>query len=168
MKKHTLKLTVVLSLLTLLFTACSTDDKKEEIDPEKEYVSSYKLTIEGVTATELVGEVSACNDGFFLINGKAPDGSPISLSSSKILVNETRSICSIGEGGDEFLACLDNGGFNIGGTIFTHFYSPISGTATRTSSNELSVTGILLKDDLTEHEFTLEATAKLVTPINCE
>ncbi len=164
MKLSIFTITVILSALSIVFTSCNKSD-----DEDQDFkVSSYTLIIDGITATEVVGEISVCPDGFFTIIGTAPDGTPIAINTSKILVNETRSICSIKEESDEFLACVDNGGFNVGGTVSTHFYSPVSGTATRTSTNDIEISGVLMKDDLTEHAFTLEVTASLVSPVNCE
>jgi len=165
MKKSILKIAILLSAFTVVLNSCSKDDKDEEQDFK---VSSYTLTIEGITATEVVGEIYVCPDGFFGIVGSAPDGTPISISTSKILVNETRSICSIKESSEDFIDCVDNGGFNVGGMILNHNYNPVSGTATRTSVNDITISGVLLKDDVTEHAFTLEATASLVSPVNCE
>ncbi len=164
MKRSFFTIALILSALSLVLTSCNKSD-----DEDQDFkVSSYKLVIDGITATEVVGEISCCPDGFFTILGTAPDGTPIAINTSKIMVNETRSICSIKEESEDFLACVDNGGFNVGGTILTHFYSPVSGTATRTSTNDIEISGVLIKDDLTEHAFTLEATASLVSPVNCE
>lgn len=165
MKKSIFTIAILLSIFSVIQTSCNKDEPNDVQDLK---ISVFKLTLEGVTATEVVGEISVCPDGYFNIVGKAPDGTPIAINTSKILVNETRSICSIDQEYDDFLACVDNGGFNVGGTIFEHFYSPVSGTATRTSTNDITISGVLKKDDLTEHAFTLEATASLVSPVNCE
>ena len=165
-----LKIAILFSLFSVALSACNKDENDDASDQNQETTtSSYTLIIDGVTATEVVGEISVCNDGYFFINGKTPDGNNMSLNTSKIMVDETRSICDFQLEAEEFTSCVDDGGFNIGGTIFTHHFSPVSGTATRTSTNNLSVTGVLMQiDDLTEHAFTLEATAGLVSPVNCE
>lgn len=169
MKNSILKFAIIFGVLSIGLSACDKDEDDNTSDSNQETTSSYTLTIDGITATEVVGEISVCNDGYFIINGTAPDGSNIALNTSKILVDETRSICNFQLEEEAFNSCVDDAGFNIGGTIFTHHFSPISGTATRSSTNEITITGVLMQiDDMTEHDFTLEATAGLVTPINCE
>ena len=165
MNKSIYAIAILLSIFSVALTSCNKDDSDDEQDLKK---SSLKLTLEGVTSTEVVGEISVCSDGFFTINGKTPDGTPIAMSTSKILVNETRSICTINQDYDAFIECVDNGGFNFGGSAFNQFYSPVSGTAKRTSTNSIEISGVLMKSDLSEHAFTLEATASLVLSINCE
>lgn len=167
MKISIFKIAFLFCVLGLVFSSCGKDDSSSD-DKDPVTVSSYILSIGDIIATEVEGNISVCPDGFFIINGKAPDGTPIALNSSKILVGETRSLCTINQDYEDFELCVDNGGFNFGGHISGHFYSPISGTATRTSTNDLTVSGILIKDDLSQHSFTLEATASFVSPINCE
>ncbi len=166
MKKSILTLAILFSIFTVVLNSCSKDDKDEEQDLK---VSSLKFTMDGITVTEVIGEIMACPDGYFGIVATAPDGTPFAINTSKILVGETRSICNIMEEAQDFLDCVDNGGFNVGGTAFTNQYSPISGTAKRTSVNDITISGVFIKiDDLTEHAFTLEATASLISPVNCE
>lgn len=169
MKNSILKFAIIFGVLSIGLYACDKDEDDNTSDSNQETESSYTLIIDGITATEVVGEITVCNDGYFTINGKTPDGNNMSLSTSKILEDETRSICDFQLEAEEFTSCVDDAGFNIGGTIFTHHFSPVSGTATRTGTNDLSVSGVLMQiDDMTEHAFTLEVTAGLVTPINCE
>lgn len=166
MKKSFFVFAILLSIFSVTLNSCGKDDSNEEQDLK---VSALKFTMDGITVTEVIGEIFVCPDGYFGIAGKAPDGSPIAISTSKILVNETRSICSIKQESEDFIDCVDNGGFNVGGTAFMNHYTPISGTAKRTSINDITISGVLMKiDDLTEHAFTLEATASLVSPVNCE
>lgn len=165
-----LKIAIIFGVLSIGLSACEKDDDDNTSNTTPEATeSSYTLIIDGITVTEFVGEITVCNDGYFTINGKTPDGNNMSLSTGKIMVDETRSICDFQLEEADYNNCIDNDGFNIGGTIFTHHFSPVSGTATRTSTNALSVSGVLMQiDDMSEHAFTLEATAGLVTPINCE
>jgi len=170
MKKSMIKIAIIFGVLSIGLSACEKDDNDDSSDQNQEpTTSSYTLTIDGITATEVVGEITVCNDGYFTINGKTPDGNNMSLSTSKIMVDETRSICDFQLEEADYNNCIDNDEFNIGGTIFTHHFSPVSGTATRSSTNDITITGVLMQiDDMTEHAFTLEATAGLVTLINCE
>jgi hypothetical protein len=169
MKKSILTLAILFSIFTVVLNSCSKDDKDDKDEEQDLKVSSLKFTMDGITVTEVVGEIMACPDGYFGIVANAPDGTPVAINTSKILVGETRSICTIMEEADDFSACVDNGGFNVGGTAFTNQYSPISGTAKRTSVNDITISGVFIKiDDLTEHAFTLEATASLISPVNCE
>ncbi|MBN1970527.1 MAG: hypothetical protein JW870_14265 [Candidatus Delongbacteria bacterium] len=128
-------------------------------------VSSLKFTIEGVTATEVVGGISVCLDGYYTIIGKAPDGSNLAIQIGKMLVGETRSICTE----EEFENCIENGGIGLTAAALEDVYTSISGSAKRTNTNDIEVSGVARKmSDGTEHAFTLEATASLVSPINCE
>jgi hypothetical protein len=166
MKKSILKIAILLSIFSVALISCDKDNSDEEQDLK---VSSLKFTMDGITVTDVIGEITACPDGYFVIVATAPDGTPLAINTSKILVDETRSICSIMEEAEEFLDCVDSGGFNVGGTAFTNHYSPISGTAKRTGVNDITISGVFIKiDDLTEHAFTLEATASLISPVNCE
>ena len=160
----------IFSFLAIIFSTILISCDNDDTDPEQDLkVSSYTLNMDGITATELIGDIIVCPDGYFGITGKAPDGSSISISTGKILVNETRSICSVFLDEADFNACIDNDGFNIGGLIFNELYSPLSGTATRSNTNDITISGVLVKiDDLSEHTFTLEATASIVSPFNCE
>jgi hypothetical protein len=166
MKKSIFTIAILLSIFSVTFTSC---DKDEDDLAQDLKVSAFTLTVGGVTATEVVGEIMVCPDGYFGINGKTPDGNALAFTTGKIMVNETRSICTIMQKNDDFINCVDNGGFNIGGLFQMNHYSPISGTATRTSINDITVSGVLVNlVDLTEYAFTLEATASLVSPVNCE
>lgn len=170
MKNSILKIAIIFGVLSISLSACEKDDNDNSSNTDQDTTeSSFTLTIDGITSTEVVGEISVCSDGYFNIIGKAPDGSNISLSTSKIMENETRSICDFQLEPADYDNCIDNQGFSIGGTIFAHHYSSISGTATRSSTNDITITGVLMQiDDISEHAFTLEATASLVSPVNCE
>ncbi len=170
MRKSFFTIAILLSIFSVTFISCSDDDEGGNGGGNGS-VSSYTLTIDGVTATEIIGEIIVCPDGYYTINGKAPDGSNLTIQSGKILVNETRSFCDIRYVEDaEYLACIENNGFSISGLFMGEFYSSASGTATRTSTNSIEMSGAAwyMSDPQTEHTFTLEATASLVSPVNCE
>jgi hypothetical protein len=166
MKKSILNIAILLSIFSVTLSSCDKDDPPQEPETVE---SSLIFTMDGITSTEVMRDITACSDGYFNFLGSAPDGSAIALSTGKILVNETRSICSIYLEEGDYDACIDNAGLYVGGTAFNQLYSPLSGTATRTSVNTITISGVLVAiNDLTEHAFTLEATAGLVSPVNCE
>lgn len=172
MKKTIFAFTILVSIFALTLNSCNKDDKNDNDIPNQEQgteESSLRFTMDGITTTEVMGEITACADGFFQFLGSAPDGSPLALSTGKIMVNETRSICSFYLEEDDYSACIADAGISFGGTVQNNYYSPLSGTATRSSTHDITISGVLVKiDDLTEHAFTLEATAGVVTTIYCE
>lgn len=171
MKKSIFTIAILLSIFSITFISCSDDDNDDNGEGNGSVASSYTLTIDGVTATEFTGEIIVCPDGYYIINGKAPDGSNLTIQSGKILVNETRSFCDaryLEE--EEYTACIEDNGFSISGLFMGEIFHSSTGTATRTSTNNIEMSGNVwyMNDPLIDHTFTLEATASFVSPINCE
>ena len=86
-------------------------------------------------------------------------------------MNETRTFCDarlLEE--EEYNACIEDNGFSISGLFMEEIFHSSSGTATRTSTNNIEMSGTVwyMNDPLVDHNFTLEATASFVSPINCE
>ena len=171
MRKLILTLLILCSIFSLALNSCSSESELVKDEDQDFKVSTYTLTIDGVKATEFLGEIIVCPDGYFMISGKAPDGSNLSIQTSKIFVNETRAFCDaryLEE--DPYNNCIENAGFSITGLFMGEIYHAASGTATRTSTNDINISGSVwyMNDPLVVHGFTLEATASLVSPINCE
>ena len=173
MKKSIFTIAIILSIVSAAFISCSSDDDHigDDNNGNSSTSSSYTFTIDGVTASEFNGEIIMCPDGFLTLNGKAPDGSILTIQSGKILVNETRSFCDIRPmEDDEFLACMADNGFSISGLFMQENFTSGSGTVTRTSTNNLEMSGTIwyINSPQISHEFTLKVTAGLISPINCE
>ncbi|MBD0778056.1 hypothetical protein HPE56_09645 [Maribacter sp. ANRC-HE7] len=155
----------------MAFSSCNSDNDSNNDDDQDFKVGEYTLKIDGVTATEFIGEISVCPDGYFIINGTAPDESNLTIQSSKILVGETRSFCDVRyleEG--PYNTCMENDGFSVGGVFMGEVYTSAAGSATRTSTNDIIINCSVwyMSDPLVDHSFTLEATANLVSRVNCE
>ena len=158
-------------LFAILFTSLSfglssCDDKDDGDLPQVEE-SSYTFTFQGLTSTVLTGEISVCNDGYFIINGLDPNGDYLSISMSEIFVGETRDLCTE-DASTGTPVCIDNGDLLLNiATLQSNFFA-VSGSATRTSDRSITVSGVA-KEYLTGPDlpFTLEATAGLLTPIDC-
>lgn len=164
MKKSMLLFAVLFSILGLGLSSC--DKEKEDDNLPAITESSYTLVFQGLTSTEVTGEISVCNDGYFVINGLDPNGNYVTIGTSEILVGETRDLCA----DDVFSGpvCIDNGDLIVTlAALQSNFYA-ISGTATRTSERSITISGVM-EEYLTgpSYPFTLEATAGLLTPINC-
>lgn len=170
MKKTIFTFAISFGLFSLTLNSCNKDDKNETNQELGTVESNFSFAMDGITATDIMDiSVSACADGFFNILGYTPDGAPISITTGKILENETRSICSVYLAEEDYDACIADAGLFVGGVTNSNVFSPVSGTATRTSLNTITISGVLLAlDGFTEHTFSLEATAGVVAPINCE
>jgi hypothetical protein len=170
MKKRFFVFAIFLSIFSVTLNSCDKDEKDESAQEPETVESSFSFSMDGVTSTDIMDiSVSACADGFFNILGYTPDGSPISITTGKILENETRSICSVYLDEEDYNACIADAGLYVGGVNNSNVFSPVSGTATRTSFNTITISGVLLAlDGFTEHTFSVEATAGVVAPINCE
>ncbi len=163
MKKTIFTITLLISIFSVSLISCNKDDD----DPQDTIIESgtYQLVFEGITATEVVGNISVCEDGYFLIAGKTPNGKSLAINMSKIATGQTLLFCTE----DEIENCIENGGCSLSITALQNNYYSISGTATRTSEKTLTASGNLRKPaSIEEIPFTLEVTAGILNPTNCE